>query len=100
MESRNTDSISEEHSKLYLSGTLPNRDGEPSGALTFLRSQHWILSSFVAGLTGACTCFGFTLWLSREIFECPDWAINCSVLPAVAFIREGRALIQGVVSTV
>lgn len=52
------------------------------------------------GLSLACGCFGFTEWLSRQIFVCPDWALDCTVSDFVHKIVTHLGQVQGIVTAV
>jgi hypothetical protein len=58
-----------------------------------------ILVALALGTGGAIACFYFALWLSNQIFECPDWALWCTVRPSVFLILDNFQLAQGIVST-
>ena len=45
----------------------------------FIWEHSWMLVSLGFGLSGALACFGFTYWLSQQIFYCPAWTIRCHV---------------------
>lgn len=100
MESRRTSLVTEEARRSPLPGGPVIHDTEQRNVLTFLRRRYSRLASLFLGLAGAGSCFMFTFWLSKQTFECPGWTIECSVSPVAAFIRQNRAIVQGVVSTV
>ncbi|KAK5117479.1 hypothetical protein LTR85_008864 [Meristemomyces frigidus] len=69
-----------------------------------LRSFLWhnpvILVALTLGTCGTLGCFAFTFWLSQQLFNCPDWALYCSVSERVRWMSQHLNQVQGVLSTV
>lgn len=64
----------------------------------FLSKNPSVILALVGGLLCTFACFSFTLWLSREVLDCPHWAVNCTVDPTVEWIVQHYGLVQGIVA--
>ena len=71
-----------------------------TGFVEFIRSNMTISALFSIGIAAATACFWFTLWLSQQNFQCPSWAIHCSIKAPVVWIVKHLGLVQGAVSTI
>lgn len=100
--------------------SLPDSDSDPaSGSLLGVRGedgeqQHDSRSlcmayistspalslSFGAGIVMIIAAIGFTFWLSKQTFTCPEWAVDCHVIDSVAYIRNNITQVQSIVATV
>lgn len=56
--------------------------------------------AFSAGLIMVSTAIGFTFWLNKQTFSCPEWANGCYDHESVAWIRNNITQVQSVVATV
>ncbi|CZT25538.1 uncharacterized protein RCC_11271 [Ramularia collo-cygni] len=74
--------------------------GPRKGLLSFTADNVTIPLAFFIGTGGAIACFCFTYWLSNQIFDCPDWALDCSVSSFVTTLHDEIALVQGITSTI
>lgn len=68
--------------------------------LNFVRKNTLLLGALAAGISISLVTFGFTFWLSRQIFSCPDWSIRCNVKDSVHTFISHLGLVQGFVSSV
>jgi hypothetical protein len=73
--------------------------GPQKGVIDLILERPSILVAFTIGTAGSLACWGFTYWLSTQIFHCPQWAINCHVQPAVKVLVTNLGLVQGIIST-
>ncbi|KAL1622741.1 hypothetical protein SLS54_004760 [Diplodia seriata] len=75
-------------------------DAHRKGLRRFLASNPEVILSTLAGLAFSMAIFGFTLWLSRQTFECPVWANDCDVQASVTDMVEDLGLVQGIIAAV
>lgn len=57
------------------------------------------LAALGVGIIGAIGSFGFTFWLSKQIFYCPPWTTSCHVQHAVKWFTSRLGFVQGFVSS-
>ena len=63
--------------------------------------MNWLgLSSLVFGLVVTLAVFVFVWWLSNQVYDCPDWRIECTVRPSVAYFKRHFSILQGGLTTV
>lgn len=81
---------------------LDSKQRKPSWRMLriFIHHNPLIALNLTLGIVGGLTCFAFTYWLSRQIFYCPSWAVNCSVISSVDTFSKHLGLVQGIVSAV
>lgn len=65
----------------------------------FVSRNPSLIVALLFGTAGAYACFAFTYWLSEQIFECPSWAIFCTVSSSVHFFAERLGFVQGFLSS-
>lgn len=70
------------------------------GLRRFMLSNPGLLLSTISGLVCILALFGFTLWLSKQLFWCPEWAQDCHVQASVSRIADDLGLVQGVVAAI
>ena len=66
------------------------------GFWSFAKNNWLSFASSLAGLTCVVGIITFTFWLSRQHFNCPSWAADCTVMPTVAWIKDHFGLVQGI----
>jgi hypothetical protein len=70
------------------------------GFWSFAKNNWLSFASSLAGLTCVVGIITFTFWLSRQHFNCPSWAADCTVMPTVAWIKDHFGLVQGIVTLI
>ncbi|OJD37672.1 uncharacterized protein BKCO1_6000135 [Diplodia corticola] len=70
------------------------------GLRQFLVSNPEVILAMAVGIACVMAIFGFTLWLSRQLFECPAWAIGCDIPSSVASMADNLGLVQGIIAAV
>lgn len=78
---------------------IPPQIHPPIGVLRFILHSPWLLAALATGTFGTFACFGFTYWLSSQIFECPTWAFRCPVNSTVRSFGLRLGLVQGILSS-
>lgn len=59
-----------------------------------------IALTYLAGVCLTVGSFLFLRWMSKQVTQCPPWAVGCEVNPTISFIEKHAGLVQGLVSTV
>lgn len=67
--------------------------------LNFIRNNTLLLVALAVGISISLVSFGFTFWLSKQIFYCPDWSIRCNVKNSVHTFVMHLGLVQGILSS-
>lgn len=70
------------------------------GVWSFLLANPLTFSTLLAGTLIAGSCFGFTCWLSKQVFQCPAWALRCSLSDNVQLFANHLNQVQGVVGAI
>lgn len=65
----------------------------------YIATSPAISLSFGAGIIMIIAAIGFTSWLSKQTFTCPEWAVDCHVMDSVAYIRNNITQVQSIVAT-
>ncbi|RSM00952.1 hypothetical protein CDV31_011592 [Fusarium ambrosium] len=68
------------------------------GVVRFLRSATTLPLTLLAGLACIIAATAFTTRLSKEIFQCPDWSIQCTVDSNIVWIQAHLGTVQGIVT--
>lgn len=81
-----------------------DKDGEQQHDSQFLCTSYIATSpalplSFGTGIIMVAAAIGFTFWLSKQTFTCPEWAVDCDVKESVAYIRNNITQVQSIVAT-
>lgn len=63
--------------------------------LDFIKAKPMIGAALFFGLFGSLACFGYTFWLSRQRFACPQWALECETPSKVQLYVNNKATVQG-----
>ena len=66
----------------------------------FIKAKPMIGVALFFGLGGSLACFGYTFWLSRQRFACPQWALECQIPSKVQLYVNNKATVQGVLSAI
>lgn len=80
------------------------RDGEQqhnsrSLCTAYIATSPALPLSFGAGIAMVIAAIGFTFWLSKQTFACPEWAVDCNVIDSVAYMRNNITQVQSIVAT-
>jgi hypothetical protein len=66
----------------------------------FLRRNITVSLALVLGLACIGIVVQYTQWFSVQVPHCPDWSLDCNVLPQVDLIYQNFGAVQGVVTAV
>jgi hypothetical protein len=89
---------------LKTASQRPNNTREPptsqrKGLWHLLLHNQTLTLAFVLGIACVLVTFGFTVWLSRQTFSCPSWAVGCYVRESVNWASTHLGLVQGIINT-
>jgi len=70
-----------------------------SGLWRLVLCNPTLILAFVLGIACILATFGFTVWLSKQIFSCPSWAVGCYVEESVNWASTHLGLVQGIINT-
>ena len=92
--------------ELLRSATFANADRDNHTSvhhnLRGFRGLIWgsppIIIALSLGTAGAAACLGFTYWLSKQVYDCPEWSLYCEVSQNGKWMYERLGQVQGFVS--
>lgn len=99
-----TNSFPKSHKHLSLAGSEQSGNmplDEPRRSFrTFIGQHRTVLFALFSGTCCVSSVVAFTTYLSRQIFQCPDWAVDCYVPRRVVWFAEHIGTVQGMSTAV
>lgn len=71
----------------------------PRVLLPFFRHNFMSTIACFAGMALTMFVFVTTWWLSKQTYDCPDWAIDCTVTKSVLLMKAHSGILQGALTT-
>ena len=66
----------------------------------FLKTQRSMVGILALGLIVCTGVIGYTLYLSRQLLDCPQWARDCQVSNAIQWTRRNIGVVQGIATAI
>ena len=70
------------------------------GLRQYYRRNLKVVLATALGIALVGAAIQFTRWLSVQLPECQDWALNCDITPSIRFFHRNFGLVQGVITAI